>query len=187
MGTCSTKKARRTWTRPFIQLPHWVYDSAAFRSLKPGPRTVLLALIRRYNGSNNGRIGLGVREAMTECCVRDKDTISSYFQSLEQKGLIVKARAGGFNMKDATRNRATEWRLTWWPAPEVGAGVTKEFQIWLPTSTEEDHGPDFPCAESGSFGRSSPGEGLESCFSGPDRELSKIVSPDQADTYISKP
>lgn len=129
-----TKKGRRTHGPPFIQLHWWVYDSPAFQSLKPGPRALLLALLRRHNGSNNGSIALGVREAAAECRIRDKDTISSYFASLERRGLIAATRRGAFNLKDPTRNRATEWRLSWIDAPGVGA--TKDFLKWSPDDEE---------------------------------------------------
>jgi hypothetical protein len=125
-----TKKGRRAHGPPFIQLHWWVYDTPAFQCLKPGPRSLLLAVLRRYNGSNNGSIALGVREAAAECSVRDKDTISAYFFELERKGFIIATRRGAFNLKDPPRNRATEWRLTWLDAPGVGA--TKEFLRWTP-------------------------------------------------------
>ena len=52
----------------FIKLPYAVYDSPAFETLKPIDVTVLLLLIRKHNGYNNGNISLGVREAAVRCC-----------------------------------------------------------------------------------------------------------------------
>jgi len=46
---------------PFIMLPHTVYDSPAFAALDPIHITVLLLLMRKHNGHNNGSIALGVR------------------------------------------------------------------------------------------------------------------------------
>lgn len=131
-----TKKGRRANGPPFIQLFQWMYDSTAFRSLRPGPRAVILALLRRYNGTNNGSIALSVRDAVFDCGVRDKDTVAGYFTELERKGFIVATRRGAFHLKDPTANRATEWRLTWLDAPGIKA--TKEFMQWAPEAQVEN-------------------------------------------------
>jgi hypothetical protein len=131
-----TKKGRRANGPPFIQLFQWMYDSPAFRSLRPGPRAVILALLRRYNGNNNGSIALGVRDAAIDCGVRDKDTVAGYFAELERKGFIVATRRGAFHLKDPTGSRATEWRLTWLDA--LGVKATKEFLKWTPDVDEKN-------------------------------------------------
>lgn len=109
----------------FIALPHYVFDCSAYREMKPGPRALLDELIRRYNGSNNGQIGLGHREA-AKCLNVNKDTVGGYFEELEKRGFIASARPGGFNMKDPAGRRATEWRLTWHSTHSMLA--TKEFK-----------------------------------------------------------
>lgn len=96
---------------PFVMLNHYVFDCAAFRTMAAGPRALLWELIRRYNGSNNGRIGLGVRDAAIALNV-SKDTAASYFKVLIAHGFIAASRLGGFNMKDPNTRRASEWRLT---------------------------------------------------------------------------
>ena len=50
----------------FIQLFHYVKRSGAYHSLSVYGRAFLTELIDRYNGSNNGSIRLGVREAAFE-------------------------------------------------------------------------------------------------------------------------
>jgi len=52
---------------PFIMLPHAIYDSPAFTALEPIHIAILLLLIRKHNGHNNGAIALGVREAAKRC------------------------------------------------------------------------------------------------------------------------
>ena len=108
----------------FLMMEYWMFESHAYRELQAGPRSLLWELIRLFNGRNNGRIGLGVRSAAQRLNV-SKDTASSYFKSLVEAGFIVATRSGGFNMKDPTSRRATEWRLTWHPSDEGPA--TKEF------------------------------------------------------------
>jgi hypothetical protein len=128
-------KGRRRDAPPFVMLPWWIFDSLAYRSLHPVARTLLWEIVRRYNGANNGSIGLGQREAATSCGVKRADTIARYFAELEAKGFIGATRRGGFNMKDPSTRRATEWRLTWLDAP--GLRPTKEFTAWMPTPRGE--------------------------------------------------
>ena len=94
-------------------LPHYLLRSEAYRSLKPGPVALLVQIVLRYNGSNNGLIGLGRREACEAISISDKDTASKYFRELEEKGFIKATKHGAFNMKDPSARRATEWALTW--------------------------------------------------------------------------
>ena len=47
-------------TPPFIKLPYWVHDST---TLRPIHVALLLALIRKHNGHNNGSIALSVPHA----------------------------------------------------------------------------------------------------------------------------
>lgn len=139
---------RSATAKPFVMLPHFVYDSAAYRSLKPGPRALLWELIRRHNGSNNGQIGFGVRAACEAINIADKDTISRYFAELEVKGLIRAVRLGGFNMKDPTARRATEWALTWERISTASA--TKDFLEW---GKPKKSGPENPSLQSGLSGQ----------------------------------
>jgi len=113
-------------------LENYIFDSSAYRTLKPGPRALLWEIIRRFNGSNNGQIGLGVREAAKSLSV-SKDTASSYFLTLIEHGFIRSTHPGGFNMKDPSSRRATEWRLTWKPTDSITP--TKDFLAFEVKST----------------------------------------------------
>jgi len=106
------KTGRNATATAFIMLENYVFDCDAFRTMKLGPRCLLFELIRRHNGSNNGAIALGVRDAAKRLGV-NKDTASGYFRALVERGFIAPSRPGGFNVKDPTARRATEWRLTW--------------------------------------------------------------------------
>jgi hypothetical protein len=52
---------------PFIMLPQVVYNSPAFAALKSIDIAVLLLLLSKRNGHNNGALALGVREAAFRC------------------------------------------------------------------------------------------------------------------------
>jgi hypothetical protein len=119
----------RNEMRQFVMLEHWVLKTEAFRSLSVGARSLILELLLRFNGVNNGRIGLGEREAAI-ALNRSRPAVRGYFRELQQLGFIVCARAGGFNMKVPTDRRASEWRLTWLPTETCPA--TKEFVSWRP-------------------------------------------------------
>jgi len=136
-------KGRSTGTKPFVMLHNWIFDCPAYRSLKPGPRAVLWELIRRYNGSNNGRIAYGARDMARAVDVADRQTIASYERELEAKGFIKAVRRGGFSVKVSDR-RVTEWALTW---EKLGDELpTKEFACWRPS---EISGPGNPSMKGG--------------------------------------
>jgi hypothetical protein len=72
--------------RQFLQLFTNVKRSAAYHGLSSYARSLLFELIDRYNGCNNGMIGLGVREAAYElgCC---NGTVSNAMRDLDDAGL----------------------------------------------------------------------------------------------------
>jgi len=100
--------------RKFLQLYTNVKRSTAYHSLSPYARSLLLELIDRYNGCNNGMIGLGVREAVYElgCC---KGTVSNAMRELDDAGLARPTKVGAWRGK-----RATEWRLMWLRCDKTG-------------------------------------------------------------------
>lgn len=109
----------------FVQLYHWMLDCPAYASLRLIARALLVELARRFNGSNNGEIGLGEREAAARLAVTDRKAVRRAFGELESAGFIVKTRAGAFSVKAADGRRASEWRLTWWGCGDALA--TKDF------------------------------------------------------------
>ena len=100
--------------RKFLQLYTNVKRSTAYHGLSPYARSLLFELIDRYNGCNNGMIGLGVREAVYElgCC---KGTISNAMRELDDVGLARPTKIGAWRGK-----RATEWRLMWLRCDKTG-------------------------------------------------------------------
>jgi hypothetical protein len=106
------RKGRTSGMEPFVMLQHYLLDSPAWKTLKPTPQALYVVLARRYNGSNNGRIGLGEREAATELNLADRRAVRKAFAELEARGFITAAKRGAFNLKQANDKRATEWALT---------------------------------------------------------------------------
>jgi hypothetical protein len=93
---------------PFVMMFCSVFDSDEYAALSSIARSTLWLLIRRNNGSNNGTIPLGVREAarwshcgqMTACRALD-ELVKAGFITVTDKGRMV--RSGD--------NRATRWKL----------------------------------------------------------------------------
>lgn len=109
MGSYANAKGRSDKEVSFIRLIHPIYDSDAFKNLKSSSRDVLLELIRRHNGLNNGYISLSCREVALKYKI-GKGTVSKCFQQLQLHGFIEPIKVGAFTIR-----HATEWRLTFEP------------------------------------------------------------------------
>ena len=91
-------------------LPHAVYDSPAFAMLAPIDIAVLLLLIRKHNGRNNGDISLGLREVTAKCRF-GKTTAARALDHLQEAGLIHRVRRGHLVPDVGRANVASRWRL----------------------------------------------------------------------------
>jgi len=95
---------------PFIMLPYDIYDSAIFAALEPIHIAILLLLIRKHNGHNNGAIALGVREIEKRChCSRA--TAGRALKRLQTDGLITVTYKGHLVPEIGRPDVATRWRL----------------------------------------------------------------------------
>jgi hypothetical protein len=131
----SSKYKRKGKGPRFVQLHEWMMRSEAWRSLDPLGRALYVELKRRYDGFNNGRIGLGCREAAEDLGV-SKDTANRAFGRLQAFGFIRIAKQSGFNVKSRV---STEWTLTEFPDGNTGELAAKDFMKWrAPQSQIED-------------------------------------------------
>src|ERR1700729_3351907 len=78
---------------PFVQLPHFVIDSPAWRSLSFPAVAAFVQLMRVYNGTNNGQLGMSVR-ILAERLGCGKSTASRALDELDQKGFIGVQKVG---------------------------------------------------------------------------------------------
>jgi hypothetical protein len=125
----------------YVQLFHWTMQSAAWRDLTPNARCILIEIIYRYNGANNGFIVYSIREAMRDLNV-GHGTAARGFKELVEHGFIVPEQRGAFHWKiDLTGRRhrpASEWRLTHYDNDRAKTGEsrypTKEFMSWGPSA-----------------------------------------------------
>lgn len=98
----------RTKGSQFVMLRYDMMDSAAWRGLSPYAQALYPHIIRRYNGSNNGKIPLSCREAMIllNC---SKDRAAKAFNELIEAGFIKIGQDSSFGFKMKTSRR---WILT---------------------------------------------------------------------------
>ena len=110
----------------FVALPFVVIDSDAFSSLKPPAVSILIALMKRFNGSNNGYIPLSCREAGDFANV-SSNTAARAFKQLERVGLIKCVTLSNF---DCRKKLAREWALTFQPVDRtIATNEWRHFKI----------------------------------------------------------
>lgn len=131
-------KYKRKGKAKFIMIEGYVKRSLAWKALTPIERNAYIEVKWRYDGMNNGRIGLGVRELAEELNMGN-DTASRSLKALVSHGFIVNTKASAFNVK----NRAVaEWRLTEYKCDVTGELPTKEFMRWEPKKKTQSHPSD---------------------------------------------
>ena len=100
----------------------------AWRSLTPFARSIYVQLAQRYNGRNNGAIGLSQRDAASLCGM-SKVTARKALLELQDRGFVELAKQGAFSIK---LRHAAEWRLTAFRDDVTGAPASKAFMRWRP-------------------------------------------------------
>lgn len=123
-----SSKWKRKGKSKFIQKERYLFLSPAYRSLNVVERCAYDEVKWRYDGMNNGAIGLGERE-LAGAINMSKDTARRALVGLQEKGFIAKVKQSGFNMKN---RQATEWRLTEYSCDISGEPATKDFMKWKP-------------------------------------------------------
>ena len=134
------KRKPRTKMDPrdkFIMIRRWMYESAAYRSLSSVARDLLNELIYRFNGQNNGYVGLSHRQALERIGTKSNRAITDAFRELQTKGFIRPRAIGSFNLKS---RHSTEWILT--HLDYGGRELTKEFMRWHPPDEKKSRGAD---------------------------------------------
>lgn len=134
MGRKKDIKGRSKSGPPFVQLPWFMLDSEAWRALTPQQVAVYIDLARLYDGKNNGRLALSVRDAAERCKI-NKDTANKALATLEAMGFTECASQGGFSRKV---RHAAEWRLTLWRCDKSGALPSKAFMKWRPDAAPKE-------------------------------------------------
>lgn len=110
----------------FVQLPRIILRSPAFLSLSQRARSCLLVILERFNGFNNGRIGLSIDNLGAALGNQNHSANSRALVELMDRGFL-ECMAGANHVK----SKAREYRLTF---IESGSGgrekATNEWKLW---------------------------------------------------------
>jgi DNA-binding transcriptional MocR family regulator len=103
-------------------------NSPAYVSLSLPARSAFFEVLRGYNGANNGKIALSVRQ-LAERMNYSINTAMRALQELVEKGFVEPRIKGSFSVKF---RHATEWRLTDRRCDATGARQSQAFLKWKP-------------------------------------------------------
>ena len=176
-----TSKYRRKGQSKHIRIDGYVKRSDAWKSLSPVERCAYLEMKWRYNGYNNGFIGLGCRELAAEIGM-GRTTASQALEGLLAKGFVAKAKPSAFSVKNRA---ATEWRLTEYKDDATGELASKDFMRWRPEKKQQSVPPVTQSAPADTPTRKSPENGGHSPLHRTVKPNSAVSQSAPADTYIS--
>jgi AraC-like DNA-binding protein len=124
MANRQDKRGRSKWPRGHcVVLPSSMVKSDAFRDLWGSSVRILLELMTRYFGNNNGDLSLSLDEAAAHLGM-SKSTASAAFRDLQARGFLIKTSEGNF-----ARGHAATWRLTFNASKHSGS--TDEWKQWI--------------------------------------------------------
>ena len=110
-------------------------NSEAWKSLNPVQRALFIEIVQRYNGFNNGSIGLGVVDAGRALHIKAQ-TAGAAFHVLMERGFIVLTKDSSFDQKKLVREfRVTCLSLGTWDAPT--APPTHDYMRWRPPGQKQ--------------------------------------------------
>lgn len=117
----SKRKPLEAVSGSYTPLPHALLDSTAFTGASDRAKALLLELIRQHNGGNNGHLHLATD------WLKRRGWVSHYAiqkgkTELQERGLIVKTRAGGLRMGP------DRFALTWLNVSSFSGLDIKAFQ-----------------------------------------------------------
>jgi hypothetical protein len=127
-------RGTRRSSRRFLSLFTNVKRSRAYHGLSCVARALLFEVIDRFNGCNNGMIGLGCREASHELNC-GKSTAARAMHELDDAGLARPTKVGAWRGK-----QATEWRLMFLRCDKTGELPATQWEQRTPYS--ESHQKD---------------------------------------------
>ncbi|WP_324808748.1 hypothetical protein SH584_04060 [Sphingomonas sp. LY29] len=148
MGRAKPQAAHKADTRAagWVGLPQAVADSAAYLTLSPLERGVLLEILRRFNGYNNGDIAItyeeiGERLKGANRCRLNNGRIALAVAKLWDHGLIDEPTEQSWAQRRARRYRLTF--ITSGKAPPYRQ-ATNEYLKWTPAKAKNDGNTSSP-------------------------------------------
>lgn len=133
--TRQRRKQKLPASERFFQMHNWLIQSEAWKATNVYERSLYFELKQRYNGQNNGDIGLSHREAQEAMNCSNRPVMAA-FDGLITKGFIRPARIGSFHWKKGggAGGRSTRWILTEYPIdlPLRNLSPERTFMKWKP-------------------------------------------------------
>jgi hypothetical protein len=129
----------RNPTSRFARLDHRLLESAAYRSLSPNARSLLVELTMIDNGSNNGKLWLSRSDAAARMGLADEKAAGAAFRELQHMGFIEMTQDAHFKVKASEAPRARCWRLTWLAVPSKKAPTNDYLTREAEPQTRERH------------------------------------------------
>lgn len=97
----------------FVAIPHVVMESSAWQHASLRARCILLELVKRHNGYNNGRIAMSQREMSVAIGSTSFRDIARATAEMMELGFVSLQWEG-----DTWARKAREFRITWLPTGE---------------------------------------------------------------------
>jgi hypothetical protein len=119
----------------FIMLPHYLLNSLAWRSLDPNQRCTFIEVLARFNGSNNGRLGMSAR-TLSLALNKSRTTCSRALKILCERGFLEVVKRSAFSVKSKL---ASEYRITSHRCDVTGKFPSKAFMKWIPENNTRPH------------------------------------------------
>ena len=106
------------WGEASLHIQHWLLDCAAYKGLSNQAKCILVELMRRYDGGNNGNISFGGSSGAHAGF--SADVTERALTELQRAGFIVQTALAVPYLR-----RPRKWRLTMYAAD--GKSATKDF------------------------------------------------------------
>jgi len=106
------------WSGARLHIQHWLLDCAAYKGLSNQAKCILVELMRRYDGGNNGNISFGGSSGAHAGF--SADVTERALTELQRAGFIVQTALAVPYLR-----RPRKWRLTMYAAD--GKSATKDF------------------------------------------------------------
>jgi len=90
-----------------------LWQSPLVSALSPTARALIVELLSMYNGSNNGRLFLSVKDATDRLGFSDWRAPAAAIAELEAVNLITVTVDAYFDLKAGVHSRARAWHLNW--------------------------------------------------------------------------
>jgi len=137
MGKRKARADCRADTRggQFAGIPFCVINSPAYRDLSLWARAILVELVARMNGYNNGAIALSITEICEALGNSNRGAAARAIAELMEHGLLDLSAQANWKHK-----KAREYRLTFVTTAYAPFGATNDYRNWEPRKQNRGNG-----------------------------------------------